>query len=242
MTVLAEQVVLRFHDARERAHQHTALAGEIAKDFVLECRGKEIARANRDSQRNRPLVRASGRVLLNRETGIDAAARKEIGAHTRARTFGRDENHIHEIRRDDAGLLFVHNRKAVGKVERVALFQTRFDLGPRHHLRGVRNQVLNNRAALGGFFERKERFALHPAVLMRLVPAIFVLASLSYDDVDAVVAHVERLCGPLHAVTQDGDDLVLQDLSRLVERKLVARDDLFDYSAKIDLCHVFSSS
>ena len=51
MAVLAQHVVLGFHDARQRAHQHAALAGQVAVDFVLEGGREQIARADGNAQR-----------------------------------------------------------------------------------------------------------------------------------------------------------------------------------------------
>ena len=61
--------------------------------------------------------------------------------------------------------------------------------------------------------------------------------ALAYDDVEAVVAQVERLSGALYAVADDGDRLVFEDFACLLQWKLFAGDDGFVYTAEIDLCH-----
>ncbi len=53
------------------------------------------------------------------------------------------------------------------------------------------------------------------------------------DDVDAVVALVERLTGALHAVADDGHGFVLQDLLGLGQGKFFAGDDIFYGAAEV---------
>ena len=86
--VSAEHVVLRFHDAGQRAHQHAAFAGQVAEHFVLERGREQIAGADADADRQAAFFGAAGGVLLDGEAGIDARAGEEIAAHVRPEPFG----------------------------------------------------------------------------------------------------------------------------------------------------------
>ena len=80
MPVGAQDIVLRFHDAGQRAHQNAAFAGEIAEDLALESRGKQVAGADADADGNAPFAGPSGRILLHCKARIDAGARQKITA------------------------------------------------------------------------------------------------------------------------------------------------------------------
>ncbi len=70
----AEHVVLGLHDARQRAHQHAAFAGQVAEHFVLEGGREQVARADGDAEGQAALLGPAGGVLLDGEAGIDARA------------------------------------------------------------------------------------------------------------------------------------------------------------------------
>jgi len=237
MAVAAQFGVLGFHDARQRAHQHAAFAGEVAVDFHLERRRKEEARSDGDAQRQRPLHRAAGRILVHGKTGVDAAAVEEIAPDGRSGAFRRDHDHVDEVRRNDARLILVNDGKAVRKVKRVSFFQMRFDFGPQDHLRRVGNQILNDGGFLHRLFDREERLAGNPAVGDGLVPVRLVFRRLPDDDMNAVVFHVEGLCGTLYAVSQNGDHFIFKHLLRFFHRKFFRGHHIFDRAAKIDFCH-----
>ncbi len=57
--------VLRFHHARQRAHQDAAFAGQVAVDFVLEGGREQVARADGDAQRQGALPGAPGVILVD---------------------------------------------------------------------------------------------------------------------------------------------------------------------------------
>ena len=126
----------------------------------------------------------------------------------------------------------------MGEVERLARGEVFFDDGPYGDLPGVGQQVLDDRGALGGLLDVEERFARHPAVGDGLVPALGAFA-LADDDVEAVVAEVQRLAGALHAVADDGDGLVFEDLEGFFQGEFFAGYDVLFDAAEIDLCHVF---
>ena len=117
-------------------------------------------------------TRAPGVILLDGKAAVDPAAVQEIGAHAGAGAFGGNQDHVHVFRRDDAGLVVVDDGKAVREIQRIAFLQVRLDLRPDQLLPGIRDQVLDDRAALGGFFEREERLARHPAIFERLFPRL----------------------------------------------------------------------
>ena len=69
-----------------------------------------------------------------------------------------------------------------------------------------------------------------------LVVGLAALA-LADDDLDAVVAHVERLPAALHAVAEHGDGLVLEDLPHAVRRVIGPLDALLNGVADTNLFH-----
>ena len=81
VAVLAQHVVLGFHDAGQGAHQDAALAGQVAVDFVLEGGGEQVARADADAEGEAALFGAAGGVLEDGVAGVDAGAGQEVAAH-----------------------------------------------------------------------------------------------------------------------------------------------------------------
>jgi hypothetical protein len=90
---------------------------------------------------------------------------------------------------------------------------------------------------LAGFLDVEEGLAGLEAVLGGAVPVALEAGILADDDVEAVVAHVERLGGALDAVADDGDGFVLEDLLGLLQGEFLAGDDVFLHSAKINRGH-----
>ena len=125
------------------------------------------------------------------------------------------------------------------EVKRIARLEILLHDRPDGALGGVRDQHLDNRAAADGLVDLKQGFARHPAVLHGAVPVALESAGLADDDVEAVVAEIQRLSGALHAVADDGDDLVLEHLAGLGHREFLARDDFFLCSAEINDCHKY---
>ncbi len=71
----------------------------------------------------------------------------------------------------------------------------------------IRNEILDDGAAFGGFGQVEQGFAGHPAVFDGFLPrgAVFFRAD---DDVKTVVAHIERLSRTLDAITEYGDGFI----------------------------------
>ena len=74
-------------------------------DLVLEGGREQVAGADADAERQAALLGAAGGVLVDGEAGVDAGAGEEVAAHVQARALGRDHDHVHVLRRDDAGLV-----------------------------------------------------------------------------------------------------------------------------------------
>ena len=107
VAVLAESVVLRFHDAAERTHEDAALADEVGGYFILERGREEIARADGDTDGERQKRRVAGRVLGDGERRVDARAVEEVAADVSARALGRDHDDVHVRTGLDAGQFVV---------------------------------------------------------------------------------------------------------------------------------------
>jgi len=52
---------------------------------------------------------------------------------------------------------------------------------------------------------------------------------------DPVVAQVQGLAAPLHAVADNGHDLILESLAGFLQGKFLRGDDLFDHPADVEL-------
>src|ERR1043165_747301 len=107
MAVPAQDVILRFHDSGESAHQHTAFASKVAEHFPLKCRREEISRTDTNADGKATLFGAARGVLLDGKAGVDARAGQKIAADRRARTLRRDQDHIHALGWDNAGLFAI---------------------------------------------------------------------------------------------------------------------------------------
>ena len=89
------------------------------------------------------------------------------------------------------------------------LHQLRLNSRPRLTLRGITQQIHNNRSSLNRLVDIKEVRARHPTVLLGFFPAGAVLSHAD-DDVEAVVAEVETLAVALGAVADEGESVVLE--------------------------------
>ena len=172
------------------------------------------------------------------EAGVQPASCHEHPTQRGSRSFRCDEDHVHVGGRYDAGLLFIGDAEAVREIQGFPGCQVFLDGGPEGDLAGVGEEELDDGAFFAGFFDLEEGLAGYPAVGDGFVPGLGVLA-LADDDVEAVVAQVHGLAGPLNAVADDGDGFVFQDLFRFAQREFFAGDDAFFYAAEVDFCHLF---
>jgi len=242
VAVLAQHVVLSLHDAGQRAHQHAALSDQVGGDLMLERGREEVPRAHRDADRQGAVERHAGRVLRHGEAGVDADAREEVAAHRGARAFRGHQDHVDVRAGLDARQPVIDEAETVGEVERLAGGHERRDARPHLLDRGVVHEHHDDRGLLAGLLDIEERLARLEAVFHRALPVAGETLVLANDDIDAVVAHVERLRRALHAIANDGDDLILEDLLRLLQGIFFACDDGFHNTAKINLRHVSYSS
>ena len=240
VAVLAEHFVLRFHHASQAAHQDAAFADEVGSHFFFKGGREQVAGADTDTERHATLFGAAGGVLEYAEAGVDARASQEVAAYVQAGAFWSNQKYVHIGRRNDFGQVFVNDRKAVAEIKGIACFQVALDLRPAEFLSGVGKQVLNDRSLLNRFFDFEQGFAGDEAVLDGAVPVLHELLGLTDDDVEAVVAQIQRLGRALYAVTDNRDNFVLQNFAGLRQRKLFAGDDGFFSAAEINNCHGLS--
>ena len=240
VTVLAKNVVLRFHNTREATHQDATLPDEVGGHFFFEGGREEIARADTDTESHTAFFGVAGRVLMNRKAGVDARAAEEVAANVEAGTFRSNEDYIHVFRRNDFGEIVINDRETVAEVEGVARIQIAFDLRPADFLRSIRQEVLNNGTLLNGFFDFEERFARHKAVFFRAVPVLHELFGLPHNNVEAIVAQVQRLGRTLYTIPDDRDGFFFENLAGFRQREFFTSDDGFFCSAKINNCHDLS--
>ena len=237
VAVRTEAVVLSFHHAAESAHEDAALADEVGRHFVVEGGREEVAGTDGDADGERILLSLAGSVLRDGIGGVDAGTIEEVATHVRARTLRSDHDHVHILGRIDACDLAVLVSETMREVKRLARGHVLLDLLPHLANGPVRREKHHDVTLFSSLFNGEERLARHPAILERTAPAgVRALAlALTDDHIDAVVPHVERLCRPLNAVAEHGDCLALENLLGLLERKLLARHNVFGNAAKVDL-------
>src|SRR6516164_4931945 len=105
MTVSAEDVVLRFHNPCQRAHEDAAFAGQVTEHFAPERRGEKISGADANADRQAAFFGATGAILLDGKARIDTGTGQKIAPDGSARTFGSGHNYIDVFGRDDSGLI-----------------------------------------------------------------------------------------------------------------------------------------
>ncbi len=158
---------------------------------------------------------------------------EEVPANRRARALRGAQDHVDILRRNDPRLIAEDDREAVREVEGLALGQVRLQFGPEVFLSRIGEQVLDDRAACGCFFQGKKRLAGHPAVFLGLLPALGALAQAN-DDVQPIVAHVERLALALDAIAENSNGFIAEDLLDAFRRIIRALDALLDRGCRCE--------
>jgi hypothetical protein len=227
----SKDMVLGFHDTGKCAHEDASFAGEVAVDLILEGSGEKVAGTDGDTESEDTLQSVTGGILEDSEAAVDAAAVEEVFTDAGSGAFRGDEDDIDEIRGDDGGLVVVDDGEAVREVEGIAGVEMRFDLRPHQHLTGVRDEVLDDSAALSSVGEREEGNTRDPAIVEGFIPVRGALV-LTDDNVNAVIPHVEGLSGALYTVTKDGDGFIGEDVLGVGKGELITGDDLFFDVAK----------
>ena len=137
----------------------------------------------------------AGKVLVNGETGVDAAAVQKIGPHRGAGAFGCRQDHVHIFRGDNAGLVAVNDAETVGEVQGVAFVEAIFNGRPHGYLAGVGEQVLDHGGLAGRLLDGQKGLSRYETVGHGLVPGGGPFP-LSDNYGDSVVAHVQCLARP----------------------------------------------
>ena len=106
---------------------------------------------------------------------------------------------------------------------------------PNLDLGGVGYQELDNGTPLASLFNLEQVFAGNPAVCHGFVEGLAL--ALAYDHVESVVFQVEGLARTLDTIADNGDNLIFQDLTCVIQGKLFTGDDMLVHSAKINSCH-----
>ncbi len=91
----------------------------------------------------------------------------------------------------------------------LALGEHGLDVRPCGALRGITEQVHDDGTLLDRLIHLEEILAWHPAILLRLFPALSVLAHTN-DHVETVVAQVQALAVALRAVADEREGVVLE--------------------------------
>ena len=217
VAILAENFVLRLDHRAEAAHQRATLARKIGGNFLVESGREKIAGTDGNAACKRAIHRLASCVLENSVGGVDAGTAEEVAADIQTRTLRCNHDDVNVFRRNDARLLFVLDSKAMGEVKSLALGQERLDFRPLLDLCGIRHEEHDNRSLFGGFLKRKERLSRNPSILDGTRPRAVRLIrfALADNDIESVVTHIQGLCRPLNAITENRNRLLLQDATSL---------------------------
>src|SRR5580765_8858749 len=93
---------------------------------------------------------------------------------------------------------------------------------PNGPLRSIGDEQNNDGSAPDSFINVEECFSRHPAIFESAV-----LGALTDDDIETVIAQVQRLCVALNAIADDSNGFILESLTRFGHGKLLARDNVF---------------
>ena len=121
------------------------------------------------------------------------------------------------------------------EIKRLAGSEVLLQSGPYAHHSCIGKQTHHDGALVGSLFDGEERLAWNPSVGLCLLESLAL--TLAYNHVEAVVAQVASLTGTLYAVANDGNRLVLQNLTCFLKRELFAGHNFLDDAAKIHFCH-----
>ena len=146
-----------------------------------------------------------------------------------------DHDDVDVGRRNNARTVAVSDGETVREIECLAGCEVLLDDRPASYLGGIRQENLDDGRTLAGLFDAEEGLTRYPSVCHCLV--VSLAGTLADDDIETIVTQVERLAGALYAVTDDGDGLVLQYLTRLVQGKLFTGYNVLGNPSKIHLCH-----
>ena len=123
----------------------------------------------------------------------------------------------------------------MGEIESLAGGEVLLECGPYAHHGCIGKQAHDDGTLVGCFFNGEERLARNPSVGLCLLEGLAL--TLADDDVETIVAQVASLAGTLYAIADDGDSLVLQNLTCFLKRELLAGHNFLDDTAKIHFCH-----
>ena len=84
MAVFAQHFVLGEPEPVDCPHEHAPFAGQVAEDFLLEGRFKEIARADGNAARQAAVESPAAGVLMYGIAAVDALTFQEQPPHSRA--------------------------------------------------------------------------------------------------------------------------------------------------------------
>lgn len=103
----------------------------------------------------------------------------------------------------------MHTLARIGNATYLALGDLGLNVGPGLRLRGVGEEVHDDRAARDGLVDLEEVLAGNPAILDGVLPRLAILTDTD-NDVEAVVAEVEALAVALRTVADEGEGIVLE--------------------------------
>src|SRR5262249_6856674 len=86
-------------------------------------------------------------ILMNCKAGVEPLALDEIAAERGAGTFGRDEQDVDLLGRNDAGLIGIDNAEPMRERQRLARSEQGLQSGPLLFLSGVGEQINDDSAA-----------------------------------------------------------------------------------------------
>ena len=232
----AQCVVLGLPHAVDGSHQNATFASEVAVNFFLESRFKQISRTHCEAEGASAFGRIASGILIYGKARVDALTFEEQAANRGARTLGGHEDDIDILAGNNKCLVGIDDAETVGEIKRLARSKVWLDEGPVFLLPRIRKQVLHHGALGCRFFDGEEGHAGLPAVLNGEIPRTALVAQTD-DDIEAVVTHIERLATPLNAITQYRDGFLAKNRTDLVSRIIRTLVNLFRARTDADFFH-----
>ena len=123
------------------------------------------------------------------------------------------------------------------EIQSLAGSQILLQCRPNAHHCSVAEQAHYDGTLLGSLLNAEKSLSWNPSVTDGLLESLTL--TLTNDYIEAIIAQVASLTGTLYTITDNGDGLVLQHLTCLLQGKLFAGHYLFDDTAKIHFCHSY---
>mmetsp|Transcript_9504 Transcript_9504/g.18011 ORF Transcript_9504/g.18011 Transcript_9504/m.18011 type:complete len:392 (+) Transcript_9504:99-1274(+) len=239
MTVGAKDIILGQEHPVDSTHQDTAFASQITEDLFLEGGFIHVACANSDADAKSTISRFARHILVDSNTGVDAAAFQEETADGCTGAFGGNKDDIHVFGRHYTSIFFEHNTETVGKVKSTPFFEVGLDCGPHLFLASV-GQEVHADVRLGYSSTNVEKgLSRNKTIINGTLPAGSAF-SVTNDDVNTLIPSVESLTTALSTIADHAKGLPFEHFLKLLGWVVAPLVDSFLVTTEGEVFHTSS--